>query len=678
MRNAGYHVVNITGGAFEPAPEWDLTGIECVIIPELQKPVSLKRDIVALFKIWRALRRIRPDIVHTHLAKAGIVGRFAAKLARTPKILHTVHGPTFPDSLSKRRAMLYRHLEQLSARYTDWFVFVGDELRRDYTNAGAAIGQRSTVIRTGRPPEDFASAEELQPSDIADCRVQWNTPADAFVIACVGRLVPSKDQMRAIDVLADLRDRGCQAVMWLIGQAHLPEEQAYREELVDDIRERKLDDYVKLTGFQADVLRLMVASDVVLMTSHYEGLPNVAVEAGIAGRPFIGFQVSGLHEIIDEGVNGHVLDQSDTKGLVDRLEILATKPLITQRMGQAARAKIRGNYCAEAMTMAKLRLYDQILQGDDHTTAKKSERKHNQCGAGLAAPAAPNAIVIGAQRCGTTQLHDILAAHDDVYVPIKRKEPHYFDKYYDRGPDWYATFFPTCDQARPYQTIAEVTPDYLFSPEVPKRLAAFNPACKLVLSLRDPINRFKSHYHHWRRLQASNVPIDAFFEMVPEATQRGLYYHQIERFLALFPKAQFHVMIFEEWIANSYQHLSDLSDFLGLDNTWSRETLDKLLREPTNASYQARMPVLYRTMARSAQYLRFHNLDQVVNAVKATPLVRGLKKPIDSTGPSKELAQHLRDIYQSDINELERFIGRNIAAWTDWEPSAEANSESDR
>lgn len=365
LRDAGYRTVNITGAAFEPSPDWDMGGIETTVIPSLHKSVSPRLDMLSFWRLQWILRSVKPDIVQTHLAKAGILGRSAAKLCKVPHVLHTVHGPTFPDSIGRKQAWLYRTLERCAASWTDRFVFVGEELRRQYIEGGVVGEWNSEIIQTGRPAAEFAAVDALSAAELMACRTAWETPSDAFVLACVGRLVPGKDQIRAIDALKALHERGIKAFLWLIGEAHLPTEQDYRARLVDHIAALDLGAFVRLMGFQPDVLKLMATADAVLMTSRYEGLPNVAVEAGIAGRPLVAFRVSGLGETIEEGATGYVLNQDDMGGLVNRLEKLARQPDLVRKMGRAARQQIRTCFSAEAMVASKLALYRRLVQSEE-------------------------------------------------------------------------------------------------------------------------------------------------------------------------------------------------------------------------------------------------------------------------------------------------------------------------
>ena len=277
--------------------------------------------------------------------------------------------------------------------------------------------------------------------------------------------------------------------------------------------------------------------------------------------------------------------------------------------------------------------------------------------------ALPNAIVIGAQRCGTTQLHRLMEAHEQIYVPTRRKETHYFDLHYDRGEKWYASFFPRDEDAEGYTVIAEATPDYIFTPEAPERIAALNPKCKLVVSLRDPVDRFVSHYHHWQRLQGTDISIERFFETVCEATERGLYFQQLERFLDHFPEDQMHVMVMEEWTEKPREHLNALSAFLGLDHHWTAEEIELLTSERWNAAYSPRFPTVQRYMADAAKKLRMYDLDVFVEQFKKTSLFQALKTPVKKRNLSAPVVERLKNIYQKDIARLEQFLGREITIW---------------
>lgn len=133
----------------------------------------------------------------------------------------------------------------------------------------------------------------------------------------------------------------------------------------------------------------------------------------------------------------------------------------------------------------------------------------------------PNFLAIGAQRAGTTLLHRVLDAHDEVYVPSRRKEVHYFDWYYERGPAWYARFFPDEAAASRYRAIGEVTPDYIFHADAPHRIRLTLPDCRFIVSLRNPIHRAYSWYLFSVRSFNERRSLDVFLDEEVEALARG-------------------------------------------------------------------------------------------------------------------------------------------------------------
>ena len=158
----------------------------------------------------------------------------------------------------------------------------------------------------------------------------------------------------------------------------------------------------------------------------------------------------------------------------------------------------------------------------------------------------PTFLCIGAQRAGTTWLHNLLASHPRVYVPTRRKEIHYYDWYYHRGLNWYRSFFPHQNQAQKYAALGEVTPDYLYESEAPKRIAETNPEIKLIVMLRNPIDRAFSHY---RLLVRDYNCTTSFRDIIREngdVVQRGFYSRYLKPFRQVFGPGRILPLIFEK------------------------------------------------------------------------------------------------------------------------------------
>ncbi len=192
----------------------------------------------------------------------------------------------------------------------------------------------------------------------------------------------------------------------------------------------------------------------------------------------------------------------------------------------------------------------------------------------------PNFLVIGAQRAGTTLLHQLLATHPDVYVPSQRKELHYFDRYFERGDHWYAGYFPIERANRRYVAIGEVTPDYLAHPQAPDRIHVTLQDCRLIAILRDPIDRAFSWYQYSRRNGDERRPFEHFIDEDQTAVEYGLYHKHLSRYWQLAPQHPFQVLIYEDLVADPLQAAQALASFLGLSRPFPDPTA--LLAERVN------------------------------------------------------------------------------------------------
>ena len=179
----------------------------------------------------------------------------------------------------------------------------------------------------------------------------------------------------------------------------------------------------------------------------------------------------------------------------------------------------------------------------------------------------PNFLVIGAQRAGTSLLHQILLAHPDVYVPAQRKEVHYFDRYFERGDEWYQSYFPAAGAAGRYRAIGEITPDYLATEEAPVRIHALLPACRMIAILRNPVDRVYSWYQHARRSRNERRDFATFLHEEPAALCSGLYHRHLQSYLALFPREALLVLLYEELLRDPGRELGRLTGFSA--STWS-------------------------------------------------------------------------------------------------------------
>lgn len=274
----------------------------------------------------------------------------------------------------------------------------------------------------------------------------------------------------------------------------------------------------------------------------------------------------------------------------------------------------------------------------------------------------PNFLGIGAQRCGTTLLNAILETHPEIYVPNRRKEIHFFDRHFDRGLEWYESFFPSAQEARGYRAIGEITPDYIYFPEAAERIIrTVPPGCRFIVSLRHPARRVFSGYTHHRRAFNEKRPFERFVDEQDDATARGFYTGQLQRFLEAYPRKQFLILIFEEWLKNPAPALAEIQSFLGLSQGWPDPA--GVVSAKTRTTAIPYFQTTFYWARRFGQMLTRRDQDWLVNVFKRVRVHRlfGVQR---STGA---MPPHVRDrldaLYAEEIRNVERLLGREIPAW---------------
>jgi len=275
----------------------------------------------------------------------------------------------------------------------------------------------------------------------------------------------------------------------------------------------------------------------------------------------------------------------------------------------------------------------------------------------------PSFLGIGAQRAGTTWLDRLLRSHPEVFLPKARKELHYFDEHYDRGPTWYESFFEG-PEAAAARAVGEITPRYLFEPEAPRRIARDLPDARLLAVLRHPVDRAYSQYALTVRDQAYSGGFDEFLAERPEAIERGLYHRQLSRYLEHVPRERLLVLVLEQATADPEPALARLAGFLRIDAAGFDR---RLLGERTNASHRPRHAKSYAALRRVGSWLREHDLDLPVNAFKRLGGARlfGTRGALPALDPEERarLGRH----FAADVQRLKSDLGLDLATW---EPKA--------
>ncbi len=322
---ARFRPVLITG---EPGPldeeARNLAGVEFHQVPSLVRAIRPLADLRALLALARLLRRLKPAIVHTHSSKAGILGRLAARLAGVPVIIHSIHGFGFTRYQPAPVRRLLIALECLAARVTSRFFAVSEANRQLGVELGLFPENRCVVIRSG---VDVASIRRLEVDTAAKKRELGLEPGRPTV----GMVAPMKAQKAPLDfvrVAAKVAAKRPDTQFLFVGDGEL------RGAMEAEIARLDLAKSFRLAGWRRDVPAVMRCLDVFVLTSLWEGLPRVYLEALAGGVPVVGTRVDGAAEVVHDGVNGYLLAPGDVQGMADRVIALLANPTMAADMGR--------------------------------------------------------------------------------------------------------------------------------------------------------------------------------------------------------------------------------------------------------------------------------------------------------------------------------------------------------
>lgn len=326
-------------------------GVPLTIEPTLLRQISPLNDLRALWRLMRLMRRGRYQIVHTHSSKAGILGRWAARAAGVPIIVHTVHGWGHHDHQHPLVRRLYIWLEKITLPITDRLIVVSS-LNID-KGLGDGIGTTDdyVVIRSGIELDRFGHPSV--PRD--ETRRALGLPLDATVVGTVTRLSPQKAPLDFVRAAARIHDKRPDVRFVVVGDGPLRSEV---EKLAEALGVR---DALVLTGLRRDVPELMAAFDLFALSSLWEGLPRVLPQAMATGLPIVATGTDGSAEAVQDGVTGFVTPPGDPDALAAALLKLIEQPALARRMGEAGRARVQ-EYGAVRMVEQIAKLYRDLLR----------------------------------------------------------------------------------------------------------------------------------------------------------------------------------------------------------------------------------------------------------------------------------------------------------------------------
>ena len=323
-------------------------------IPGLRPELRPQDDARALGSLVRAMRLLRPDIVHTHTAKAGMLGRLAAVMAGEPrpKIVHTYHGHVLEGYFGPVKNATYRGLERRLATVSDALIGVSTATVDDLVRLSVAPRDRFRVIPIGLDLEPFLNATQAEG---AAFRAEAGVQAGEVLLTFVGRLVPIKRVDVLLRAFAHARGGGAPVRLAVVGDGEL------RPDLEELAGELGVADHVWFAGYRSDMLPVVTASDIAVLTSDNEGTPVSLIEAAAAATPAVTTAVGGVADVVNDDT-GLMAPAGDFESLGRAITAAAADPEGRAAMGARAREHVAGRFSVERLVADVEGLYEGLLR----------------------------------------------------------------------------------------------------------------------------------------------------------------------------------------------------------------------------------------------------------------------------------------------------------------------------
>jgi glycosyltransferase involved in cell wall biosynthesis len=360
QQNTLYTVSHLDSGRFEPVLAAGRGGLldsrtaeapyRTVFIDDLVRPVRPISDLRALFQLASLMRAEKPDVVHTHSSKAGILGRLAAFLARVPVVIHTFHGFGFNDRQPKLVRWAYIAAEWACARISDSLIFVSNANMEQARRLGLGAPKRHRLIRSGVSLADFPPPGVDRGRVKAAAGIGMHKP----LVLSIGNLKPQKNPEDFVTLAKRVLGSRSEARFLFVGDGEL------RPRCEALIFKENIHGKVLFPGWRSDAAELLAAADVFVLTSLWEGLPRSLVEAMKSGVPAVCYDTDGVRDLVRDGVNGFLVPPGDVGALAARVDELLGDESLRRRMSEQAKAAVGEEYDIDGMVRSQEKLYEEL------------------------------------------------------------------------------------------------------------------------------------------------------------------------------------------------------------------------------------------------------------------------------------------------------------------------------
>jgi glycosyltransferase involved in cell wall biosynthesis len=364
LAERGHEVTLITGPAIGPEGQlFDQTRgqkYRTVVIDEMRRAIEPFKDWASYHKLKNLLAELKPDIVHTHSAKAGILGRYAAWSLKgqwapnRPAVVHSLHGLSFHPYQNPWASRFYIVVEKAAAKRTDFFISVADAMTEQNKAEGVGVNKPYVTAYSAIDEEQFLRA--IPEQEIQAFRHQYDIPENAIVLVTIARLFELKGHDYIIESAREL-SRRFENVIWLfVGDGNLAED--YKEQ----IRNLGLTDRFRFTGLMPpDRIPLAIqASDILVHCSLREGLARTLPQAMLCARPAISFDVDGAREVVNENT-GRLIEPKNVHQLIAACAELIQDKSLRETLGQTGQESVKTKFAPDTMVDTVESVYRNLL-----------------------------------------------------------------------------------------------------------------------------------------------------------------------------------------------------------------------------------------------------------------------------------------------------------------------------
>ena len=367
LAQRGHDVTLITGPAIGPEGElFDQTkgqGYKVIKANRLFRAICPLNDTLSYFQIKKLLRQLQPDIVHTHSAKAGILGRFAAYSlrrassheSRATKIVHTIHGLAFHPYQSQWLNKLYITIEKSAAKRTDFFISVADAMSRQAMAAGIGRPEQFVTAYSAIEEDDFL--EPISQERKKDFRRKYGIGEDSIVLITIARLFMLKGHEYIIESAKQLSKRFEKCVWLFVGDGNLA------DHFKEQVNQLGLAERVKFTGLlpPSQIPLAIQSSDILVHCSLREGLARTLPQAMLCGRPAVSFDVDGAREVVNENT-GRLIEPKNIEQLTKACAELIEDEDLRRKLGENGRESVKEKFAPETMVDTIEAVYRKLLK----------------------------------------------------------------------------------------------------------------------------------------------------------------------------------------------------------------------------------------------------------------------------------------------------------------------------